>query len=488
MSKIPCSIGVLTLNCADSLAECLESLKDFAEIIVCDGNSTDNTLEIAKQYGAKIIKQYDTDEPNLTCVMDKANVREKNMSARSFDWYFFMDADDTLSAEAVEEIRQIVTQTKPEFLAYRMPTRIFLAGREIKHEATYPSYQLRLVHKDSEAYFKGPVHDHLIFPRSISVGTMSSFYNFHWPAERMTNYWSYLKRYVGWELKTISYANCFQFLNWGIYRRLRTILGYLLYRLPFMYLRFGFRESMPLRIELQIVRYHLALLFGAVGVYWRTRPAVIFWREVWRGKDIYRFLTNIAIMDRELSGRVIDLGGDRLASYYRFFRQTKWQKIVTVNLDEKRNPDLLFALGTGPLPFPDSYFDQVLAFNLLEHLDNREKNIAEMFRLLRDGGELIGVIPFLVNVHPDPNDYIRLTNQGLIEILSGAGFGEIEIRPIGRGPFVAAYSLSEIIWPRWIKIILGPMMIFFDYLLRLVKPKINWQARFPLAYLFVAKK
>ena len=81
-----------------------------------------------------------------------------------------------------------------------------------------------------------------------------------------------------------------------------------------------------------------------------------------------------------------------------------------------------------------------------------------------------------------------MTNQGLIEILSGAGFGEIEIRPIGRGPFVAAYSLSEIIWPRWIKIILGPMMIFFDYLLRLVKPKINWQARFPLAYLFVAKK
>ncbi|MBI2603994.1 MAG: glycosyltransferase, partial [Candidatus Harrisonbacteria bacterium] len=74
-NKIPCSVGVLTLNSAKTLARCLESFKDFAEIIVCDGNSTDDTVAIAKKYGAKVVKQYDSDEPNLPCVKDKANVR-----------------------------------------------------------------------------------------------------------------------------------------------------------------------------------------------------------------------------------------------------------------------------------------------------------------------------------------------------------------------------------------------------------------------------
>ena len=97
--KIPCSVGVLTLNSGKTLARCLESFKDFAEIIVCDGNSTDDTVAVAKKYGAKVIKQYDSDEPNLPCVKDKANVRMRNMAAATYDWYFFMDADDALLPE-----------------------------------------------------------------------------------------------------------------------------------------------------------------------------------------------------------------------------------------------------------------------------------------------------------------------------------------------------------------------------------------------------
>src|SRR3989344_2348242 len=124
--KIPCSIGVLTLNSGGTLRRCLDSLKDFTEIIICEGNSTDNTLEIAREYGAKIVKQYDSDKPNLRCVKDKANVRQKNMNAASHDWYFFMDSDDTLSSEVIKEIKKITTDPQPEFLIYRMPTRIFL--------------------------------------------------------------------------------------------------------------------------------------------------------------------------------------------------------------------------------------------------------------------------------------------------------------------------------------------------------------------------
>jgi len=60
--KIPASVGILTLNSGKTLRRALNSLTDFAEIIVCDGNSTDDTLEIAREYGAKIIRQYDSDD------------------------------------------------------------------------------------------------------------------------------------------------------------------------------------------------------------------------------------------------------------------------------------------------------------------------------------------------------------------------------------------------------------------------------------------
>ena len=75
--KIPCSVSILTLNSANGLRACLESLKDFGEIIICDGNSTDDTRDIARSFGAKVIKQYDTDEPETRCDMDKATVRER---------------------------------------------------------------------------------------------------------------------------------------------------------------------------------------------------------------------------------------------------------------------------------------------------------------------------------------------------------------------------------------------------------------------------
>lgn len=259
--KIPCSIGVLTLNSGQTLKRCLDSLKDFAEIIICDGNSTDNTLEIAREYGAKIVKQYDSDEPNLCCVKDKANVRMRNMQAASYDWYFFMDSDDALSRGVIDEIRNITAHPNPEFLVYRMPARIFIDGREIKHEASYPSYQTRLINRKIKPYFKGRVHDRLEFDRKkYKAGELKSYYDFHWSKDRVQNYWKYLKMYSSWEAEVVNGGQWPAFFYWCVYKRLRIIAGYL-YRISKMYLLYGFKDSMPLRIQLLTLWHHVYLLY-----------------------------------------------------------------------------------------------------------------------------------------------------------------------------------------------------------------------------------
>ncbi|MDP3784936.1 MAG: glycosyltransferase family 2 protein [bacterium] len=259
--KISCSVGILTLNNGKTLRRALESVKDFAEIIVCDGNSTDDTLEIARRYGAKIIKQYDSDEPNLRCEKDKANVRNRNMQTARYDWYFFMDSDDELKPEVAAEIRAIVQNPSPQFLIYKMPSRIWIDGRLVKYASVYPAYQARLFNRKTGAYFKGSVHDHVVFDsKKYKVGAMRSFYDFHWPPERVQNFWAYQKKYTGWELETARFDSPGSFLYWGIYRRIRIILGFLLWRIPRLYLLHGFRESMPPRFEFLVLWQQCYLL------------------------------------------------------------------------------------------------------------------------------------------------------------------------------------------------------------------------------------
>lgn len=260
--KIPCSVGVLTLNSGKTLGRCLESFKDFAEIIVCDGNSTDDTVAVAKAYGAKVIKQYDSDEPNLPCVKDKANVRMRNMAAATYDWYFFMDADDALLPETVEEIRSIVENPDPQFLLYRMPSRIFIDDKLIKYASVYPAYQLRLFNRKTGAYFKGKVHDHVVYDKAkYQVGTMQSFYDFRISSERVKHYWQYQKKYTRWEFETLLFDSWASFFRWGIYYRLRVIFGFLFWRIPRLYLLHGFKETTPVRYEFLTLWQHVYLLW-----------------------------------------------------------------------------------------------------------------------------------------------------------------------------------------------------------------------------------
>lgn len=269
--KINCSVGILTLNCGDTLGRCLESLKDFKEIIICDGNSTDNTLEIATRYGAKIIKQYDSDESNLRCVKDKANVRKKNMDAATYDWYFFMDADDMLLSETTEEIRQIVNSDSG-FLIYKMPTKIIINDKIINFASWYPAYQIRLFKRSAGAKFKGKVHDHIIFDKTkYKTGIMKNYYYFIWPDERVKNFWNYQKIYTKREIDVFEMNSWKNFLYWGIFHRLKIIAGFLIKMLS-SYVRHGFKDRLPFRFEFLVLAQHFYLIYlltlKKIGVYY----------------------------------------------------------------------------------------------------------------------------------------------------------------------------------------------------------------------------
>lgn len=370
-SKIPCSIAIITSK-ADKLEPRLKALSEFAEIVICHGNAPEENLEIARRMGAVVVPQYDSDEPLLNSMTDKAAVRQVAMDASSMPWRFFMDRDDALSDETIAEIRSITTNPVPEHLVWRMPGRIFIeqpdgSFKEILHEAAYPSYQTRLVHKDVGARFRGLVHERLTFDtKRFSVGTMQSYYDFRWSKDRVAKYWKYLSGYAEKEVAVLEFTTFTHFLYWSVYRRVRTIVGYL-YRIPRMYLRYGFTHSMPLKIELLIVRYHLAILWGSIVHYVCTRPLVLRAEHALSGKPVSFTRTYLGARRFEVYGRVLSI---QAHDYLPAMRRNRWHTVTESSLQEE---------------WQSAYFDTAMAFDLSDTV-----HLSRLKAALRPTGILIG--------------------------------------------------------------------------------------------------
>lgn len=65
------------------------------------------------------------------------------------------------------------------------------------------------------------------------------------------------------------------------------------------------------------------------------------------------------------------------------------------------------------LPFYDSSFDNVIMTNLLEHVQEPQKVVNEVYRILKPNGLAVVFVPFMYPIHGDPNDYWRFTDEGL---------------------------------------------------------------------------
>jgi len=141
--KLPISAYIITFNEEKNIRRCLESLKDFAEIVIVDSFSTDNTISIAKEYTQKI---HQHEWPGHTKQYVYA------LSLTSHEWVLWMDADEVAAAELLDEIRRIFDAgPDPGIAGYYIPRMTRYMGRWIRHGAWYPDYKLRLFKKSMGA-------------------------------------------------------------------------------------------------------------------------------------------------------------------------------------------------------------------------------------------------------------------------------------------------------------------------------------------------
>jgi SAM-dependent methyltransferase len=221
------------------------------------------------------------------------------------------------------------------------------------------------------------------------------------------------------------------------------------------------------------------------------RPALTsVLREALRGKAVSRTMTNLFWLGEEpISGAILDIGGGGgRGSHYRFLPIEKGAMIRTADIVSRAGTDFVLDITKEKIPLPDNSQDAVFMFNILEHLNAHDTVLAEVRRLLKAGGKLYGTIPFLVNVHPDPHDFVRFTGEALHELFTRNGFAAVAIQPIGRGPFLAAYEQLDSVIPSIFHGVFLPFVWLADFVVQRLRPNRDFPSIFTLAYNFIAEK
>lgn len=93
------------------------------------------------------------------------------------------------------------------------------------------------------------------------------------------------------------------------------------------------------------------------------------------------------------------------------------------------------------LNFDAQTFDTVFSTQVIEHVDDPAKMLAEANRVLRPNGQLILSAPFCWELHEEPYDFYRYSKYGLTAMLKKAGFEVISIKANG-GKWAAVVQLQ----------------------------------------------
>jgi len=151
------TVCVVAQNEQENLPRCLRSLQDIAdEIIVVDGGSTDRTQEIATEFGAKV---------SVRPFTNHADQKNFAASLSSHEWVFLVDADEELSEELKESVREW-RGSAPQYEVYEMSRLTWYLGAWIRHSRWYPDRQRRIYRRD-KAIFNGAIHSALRYGGKI---------------------------------------------------------------------------------------------------------------------------------------------------------------------------------------------------------------------------------------------------------------------------------------------------------------------------------
>lgn len=206
----------------------------------------------------------------------------------------------------------------------------------------------------------------------------------------------------------------------------------------------------------------------------------------------YSLLRTFQILEFQkikISGKSLEFGAVKdIRKNFSSYTPFKIKKDYT-NIIYEKNSKIFNADLTKKLKIKSKYYNCILIFNVLEHLDRYDIALSEISRIIKKNGKLVGSTPFLFQIHGAPKDYFRFTKDLIYLQLKKNNFKNIEISNLGFGPFIASYNLLQ----SYLKFlpIINHFILFFCYILDTIIQlfvKTSLKEIYPIGFIFSAKK
>jgi len=155
------SVIIITKSEAENIRACLESVKWADEIIVVDSGSSDATVEICRELGAKV---HVHDWPGFGMQKNRA------LSYATNEWVFSLDADERVTPELQAQLIKAMEDGRND--GFYVPRLSQFCGKYIRHSGWYPDYVLRLFRRTRGRFSDDMVHERVILEGT--AGRLSS--------------------------------------------------------------------------------------------------------------------------------------------------------------------------------------------------------------------------------------------------------------------------------------------------------------------------
>lgn len=157
-----------------------------------------------------------------------------------------------------------------------------------------------------------------------------------------------------------------------------------------------------------------------------------------------------------LKGSILDIGSGADTPYKKYMNEN----YTTADIDPSTNPDIVCPIEDMSIISYNS-FDNVVATEVLEHSSNPQKAIDEIYRVLVDGGTCVLTTRFMYELHRNPKDYFRFTEDGFYELFKK--FKTIEIIPQGNRLFLLWQIINPNIFTRSVLNVFNWFIGLFDF-------------------------
>lgn len=142
MNLMSISVIINTYNSAETIEQCLKSVKDFTQIVIVDMHSFDATVEIASKY-TKDIYYHD----KISYVEPARNFA---ISKATEEWILILDSDEEIPIKLKIKLNQISQDSnQTDISSYSFPRKNIIFGSWIKHAGWWPDHKLRFFKKDA---------------------------------------------------------------------------------------------------------------------------------------------------------------------------------------------------------------------------------------------------------------------------------------------------------------------------------------------------